>query len=152
MFKGFTSISIDAKGRLAVPARYRDQLSLADAGSLVLTMNPWDRCLWLYPAAEWELIEEKLQALSDFDREARRTKQIMRGYATGCALDGQGRVLLPNELRRFALLDKRVAFMGQGNKFEIWDEDVWNGLRDEWLEGVNARDGTAGGMLGSLAL
>ena len=76
----------------------------------------------------------------------------MRGYATDCALDGQGRVLLPNELRRFALLDKRVAFMGQGNKFEIWDEDVWNGLRDEWLEGVNARDGTAGGMLGSLAL
>ena len=113
MFKGFTTISIDAKGRLAVPARYRDQLSLADAGSLVLTMNPWDRCLWLYPAAEWELIEEKLQALSDFDREARRTKQIMRGYATDCALDGQGR---------------------------------------EWLEGVNARDGSSGGMLGSLAL
>jgi len=152
MFKGFTTISIDAKGRLAIPARHRDLLSVTDSGSLVLTMNPWDRCLWLYPASEWELIEDKLQALSDFDREARRTKQIMRGYATDCALDGQGRVLLPTELRRFALLDKRVAFMGQGNKFEIWDEDVWNGQRDEWLEGVNERDGSAGGVLGTLAL
>lgn len=152
MFKGFSSLSIDAKGRLAIPARHRDQLSADDAGALILTLNPWDRCLWLYPASEWELIEDKLQGLSDFDRESRRTKQIIRGYATDCALDGQGRVLLPTELRNFALLDKRIAFLGQGNKFEIWDEVVWNHQRDEWLEGVNDRDGSGSAVLNTLSL
>jgi MraZ protein len=152
MFNGFSTISIDAKGRLAVPSRHRDQLSSDASNALILTLNPWDRCLWLYPRSEWELIEEKLQALSDFDREARRTKQIIRGYATDCALDGQGRVLLPNELRKFALLDKRVAFLGQGNKFEIWDEDTWNGQRDEWLEGVNDSSTSSSTVLSTLSL
>ncbi len=152
MFKGFNSISIDAKGRLAIPARHRDQLSAEDSGALILTLNPWDRCLWLYPTSQWALIEAKLQELSDFDREARRTKQIIRGYATDCALDGQGRVLLPNELRKFALLDKRIAFLGQGNKFEIWDEVLWSEQRDEWLDGVNDRDGSGSAVLTTLSL
>ena len=152
MFKGFSTISIDAKGRLAIPARHRDQLSVDDAGALILTLNPWDRCLWLYPASQWEIIETKLQGLSDFDHESRRTKQIIRGYATDCSLDGQGRVLLPTELRNFALLDKRIAFLGQGNKFEIWDEVIWNQQRDAWLEGVNDRDGSVSTVLNTLSL
>lgn len=152
MFKGFNSISIDAKGRLAIPARHRDQLSAEDSGALILTLNPWDRCLWLYPASQWALIEAKLQELSDFDREARRTKQIIRGYATDCALDGQGRVLLPNELRKFALLGKRIVFLGQGSKFEIWDEVLWSEQRDEWLDGVNDRDGSGSAVLTTLSL
>lgn len=152
MFKGCSTISLDAKGRLAVPARHRDQLSADASNALVLTLNPWDRCLWLYPTAEWELIEAKLQELSDFDRESRRTKQIIRGYAADCALDGQGRVLLPTELRTFALLEKRVVFLGQGNKFEIWDEDIWNGQRDEWLDGVNDRGGSGSNVLAALSL
>ncbi len=152
MFKGFSTISIDAKGRLAIPARHRDQLSTEEFSALVLTLNPWDRCLWLYPSSEWEVIEDKLQGLSDFDRESRRTKQIIRGYATDCSLDGQGRVLLPNELRKFALLDKRVAFLGQGNKFEIWDDDIWSAQRDEWLDGVNNRDGSGSTVLNTLSL
>jgi len=152
MFKGFSTISIDAKGRLAIPARHRDQLSVDAAGALILTLNPWDRCLWLYPASQWEIIETKLQGLSDFDHESRRTKQIIRGYATDCSLDGQGRVLLPTELRNFALLDKRIAFLGQGNKFEIWDEIIWNQQRDAWLEGVNDRDGSVSTVLNTLSL
>jgi MraZ protein len=152
MFKGFSTISIDAKGRLAIPARHRDQISVDDAGALILTLNPWDRCLWLYPASQWEIIETKLQGLSDFDHESRRTKQIIRGYATDCSLDGQGRVLLPTELRNFALLDKRIAFLGQGNKFEIWDEIIWNQQRDAWLEGVNDRDGSGSTVLNTLSL
>jgi MraZ protein len=152
MFKGFSTISIDAKGRLAIPARHRDQLLVDDAGALILTLNPWDRCLWLYPASQWEIIETKLQGLSDFDHESRRTKQIIRGYATDCSLDGQGRVLLPTELRNFALLDKRIAFLGQGNKFEIWDEIIWNQQRDAWLEGVNDRDGSVSTVLNTLSL
>ncbi|MFT4581709.1 MAG: MraZ protein [Gammaproteobacteria bacterium] len=152
MFKGFSTISIDAKGRLAIPARHRDQLSNDDSNALVLTLNPWDRCLWLYPSSEWDLIEAKLQGLSDFDREARRTKQIIRGYATDCALDSQGRVLLPPELRKFGRLEKRVAFLGQGNKFEIWDDDTWNAQRDEWLDGVNDRDSSGSAVLNTLSL
>ena len=152
MFKGFSTISIDAKGRLAIPARHRDQLSTKESSALVLTLNPWDRCLWLYPSSEGEVSEDKLQGLSDFDRESRRTKQIIRGYATDCSLDGQGRVLLPNELRKFALLDKRVAFLGQGNKFEIWDDDIWSAQRDEWLDGVNNRDGSGSTVLNALSL
>ena len=152
MFKGFSTISIDTKGRLAIPARHRDQLSVDDAGALILTLNPWDRCLWLYPASQWEIIETKLQGLSDFEHESRRTKQIIRGYATDCSLDGQGRVLLPTELRNFALLDKRIAFLGQGNKFEIWDEIIWNQQRDAWLEGVNDRDGSVSTVLNTLSL
>ncbi len=152
MFKGFSTISIDDKGRLAIPARHRDQLSTEESSALVLTLNPWDRCLWLYPSSEWEVIEDKLQGLSDFDRESRRTKQIILGYATDCSLDGQGRVLLPNELRKFALLDKRVAFLGQGNKFEIWDDDIWSAQRDEWLDGVNNRDGSGPTVLNTLSL
>ena len=87
MFRGLSTINVDAKGRLAIPARYREALALLGSPELVLTLNPWDRALWLYPLAEWELIETKLSALSDFDKQSRRTKQIMRGYAADCVCD-----------------------------------------------------------------
>ena len=81
MFRGFSKISIDSKGRLAIPSRYRALISDQALNNLVITLNPLDRSLWLYPLPEWELIEEKLAALSDFDKQSRRTKQMMRGYA-----------------------------------------------------------------------
>ena len=90
MFRGFSTLSIDSKGRLAVPSRYRDRLQSISDGNLVLTLNPLDRCLWLYPVPEWELIESKLADLSDFDKQGRRAKQMMRGYAADCQMDGQG--------------------------------------------------------------
>ena len=137
---------------MAIPARHRDQLAALSPNALVLTLNPWDRCLWLYPISEWELIEAKLKDLSDFDKQSRRTKQIMRGYATDCSCDPQGRVLLPQELRDFAGLDKRIVFLGQGNKFEIWDEVIWTAQRDEWLGRVHDGDGEPSAALGSLSL
>ena len=152
MFKGFHCVSVDAKGRLAVPAKQRDAIHETGANELVLTVNPWDRCLWLYPAAEWAGIDAKLQELSDFDLESRRTKQVIRGYATDCALDGQGRVLLPSELREFARIDKRVALLGQGNKFELWDEATWNVQRDAWLDSVGQARGEVSDVLASLSL
>jgi MraZ protein len=143
---------VDSKGRLAVPARCRQQLLALESTNLVLTLNPWDRCLWLYPISEWDLIETKLRELSDFDRESRRTKQMIRGYATDCAMDGQGRVLLAPELRRFASIDKKVAFLGQGNKFELWDEKSWNTQRDEWLQHVDDRSSAPSTVLSTLSL
>jgi MraZ protein len=152
MFRGLSSISVDAKGRLAIPARFRDALNSLPGPELILTLNPWDRALWLYPASEWEQIERKLSALSDFDKHSRRTKQIMRGYATDCVCDGQGRVLLPLELRQLAGIDRQVALLGQGNKCEIWDAATWQAERDNWLSDLgNGADATAG-ALDSLSL
>ena len=136
LFRGFNKISIDNKGRLAVPSRYRELISVQAENSLVITLNPLDRSLWLYPLPEWDVIEDKLASLSDFDKQSRRTKQMMRGYATDCQLDSQGRILLPKELRSYADLTKQAVILGQGNKFEIWNEKAWEAQRDEWLETV----------------
>ena len=133
MFRGCTKLSVDNKGRLAIPSKYRDRIIGLCEGQLILTLNPLDRCLWLYPLPEWESIETKLAALSDFDKQGRRTKQMMRGYATDCLLDGQGRILLAPELREYAAIGKQVIILGQGNKFEIWDSESWEKLRESWL-------------------
>lgn len=152
MFRGFSAVSLDVKGRLAIPRRFRDRLIESCHGNLIVTLNPLDRCLWLYPFPEWQLIETKLQQLSDFDRRSRRTKQMMRGYATECELDGQGRILLPQKLREFAALDKSVVLLGQGNKFEIWDEKTWDLQREDWLAQLDEAADEPSQALGELSL
>lgn len=152
MFRGTHTVSLDAKGRLAIPARFRDGLAQLESPDLVLTLNPWDRSLWLYPLAEWEVIEAKLAALSDYDRHSRRTKQILRGYATDCRCDAQGRVLLPQELRDLAALTKQAVMLGQGNKLELWDAAQWRAERDGWLSAVADDSGTPSTALDSLSL
>ncbi len=152
MFRGFSTLSLDAKGRMAIPSRYRERLAEHCGNALVLTLNPLDHCLWLYPLPDWELIETKLSALSDFDRQSRRTKQMMRGYATDCELDGHGRILLPQQLRDYACISKQVVVLGQGNKFEIWDEANWNQQRDEWLQQVGGDTGEVPEPLRGLSL
>jgi MraZ protein len=122
------------------------------AGCLVQTLNPLDRSLWLYPLPEWELIEEKLAELSDFDKQSRRAKQMMRGYATDCQLDTHGRILVPAELRNYAQLDKQTIILGQGNKFEIWNRVNWEEQRDHYLSLVGDDKGTPTGALQSLSL
>ncbi|HSR62205.1 MAG TPA: division/cell wall cluster transcriptional repressor MraZ [Gammaproteobacteria bacterium] len=151
MFRGFSTLSLDSKGRMAVPSRYRERLLAMSDGKLVLTLNPLDRSLWLYPLPEWELIEEKLAQLSDFERQGRRAKQMMRGYASDCQLDVQGRILVPQELREYAGLNKQAVILGQGNKFEVWDEVAWNAQRDEWLQDVG-KDEEPSDSLKSLSL
>ena len=141
MFRGFSALSVDSKGRLAIPSRYRERLSSETGGCLVLTLNPMDRSLWLYPLIEWEFIETKLADLSDFEKQGRRTKQMMRGYAADCQLDAQGRILIPQELRDYAQRKKQAVILGQGNKFEIVDENEWREQRDEGLEEVGGESG-----------
>ncbi len=152
MFRGFSTLSVDSKGRLAIPSRYRERLSSETGGYMVLTLNPMDRSLWLYPLIEWEFIETKLAELSDFDKQGRRTKQMMRGYAADCQLDAQGRILIPQELRDYAQLNKQAVILGQGNKFEIWDENVWREQRDQWLEQIGDKSGEPSDALRSLSL
>jgi len=152
VFRGFSTVSIDSKGRLAIPSRFRERLSEIAGGSLVLTLNPLDHCLWMYPYSDWELIEKKLAELSDFDKQSRRTKQMMRGYASDCQLDTQGRILIPQELRDYARLQKSAVILGQGNKFEIWNLKSWEEQRDLWLSQLDEMEGEPSAALKSLSL
>jgi MraZ protein len=133
MFRGVSTLNLDAKGRLAIPTRYREGLVRQCEGRMVITINNTERCLWLYPLDEWEQIERKLVNLPSLDAAAQRLKRILIGHASDCELDGSGRVLLPQPLRDYGELDKRVVLIGQGNKFEIWNETLWNERRDQWL-------------------
>lgn len=133
MFRGVNTLTLDAKGRLAIPTRYREELQRQGDGRMVTTINNAERCLWLYPLADWEEIERKLVNLPSLDAAAQRLKRILIGHASDCDLDAAGRVLLPAPLREFARLDKRVIMIGQGNKFEIWNDEFWNERREQWL-------------------
>ena len=152
MFRGSSSVNIDNKGRLAVPSRFRERLLTIAGGCLVQTLSPLDRSVWLYPLNEWETIEEKLAALSDFDKQSRRAKQMMRGYATDCQFDSQGRILLSQELRDYAEIKKHAVILGQGNKFEIWEQVSWNEQRELWLEQVGEDVGEPSDALKPLSL
>ena len=130
MLRGVSQVSLDAKGRFAVPQRYRDSLTAngPDAGSrLVMTADP-SRCLLLYSLGEWEPIEQKLMALSSFNASTRALQRLLVGHADDVEMDATGRLLVPPALRQYAGLDKRIVLVGQGNKFEIWDDARWNEL------------------------
>lgn len=139
MFRGINAISIDVKGRLAVPTRYRDSLG-KDGSALVVTIDTEETCLLLYPAEQWQVIEDNLQRLPSFNAAARRIQRLLIGHATDVELDSHGRILLPPLLRDYAKLSKRVVMIGQGNKFEVWDEAVWQSRRERWLEEEASRE------------
>ena len=132
MFRGATKVTLDAKGRLAIPTRHRERLAARCEGQLVATVDR-DYCLLIYPFPDWEEIERKLVRLPSLNRQARRLQRLMVGYATELEIDGHGRILLPKELREFAGLGRQAILIGQGNKFELWDEESWNAKRDAWL-------------------
>ena len=125
MFRGSFTLTLDDKGRLALPARYRDRLLSENQGQLICTIDLHDPCLLLFPLAEWEEIEEKLQSLSSLNPQERRLQRILLGNATECVMDKSGRILLPAFLRQHAGLNKNIRLVGQLNKFEIWDEAAW---------------------------
>jgi len=136
LFRGAYVLNLDAKGRLAIPARVRERLQSCCDSRLVVTVDR-DRCLLIYPEPTWIEIERQLEKLPSFNPETRKLQRLYIGNAQEVGMDGQGRVLLPPVLRRFASLDKRVALVGQGKKFELWDEETWQSNCDEWLNDVN---------------
>jgi len=115
-----------------MPTRYRDRLLERCEGKLVVTVDR-DQCLLLYPLPDWEEIERKLMRLPTLNEHARRLQRLMVGHASDVELDGHGRVLLPPKLREFARLDRNAILIGQGTRFELWDEQRWDERRDEWL-------------------
>ena len=132
MFRGVNAINIDVKGRMVIPTRYREQLQ-ESRGSIVLTIDTEEKCLLLYPLNAWEEIESKLAQLPSFNPAARRIQRLLIGHATEVELDTHGRVLLPPLLREYADLTKHAVLVGQGKKFELWDEAHWQARRDKWL-------------------
>lgn len=138
MFRGINAINMDAKGRLSLPTRYRQRLVDLAQGHLVLTIDTESPCLLLYPLADWEAIEKKIEALPSFNKSARRIQRLLLGHATEVDMDGQGRILLPPLLKEYASLDKKLILLGQGKKFELWDEETWREQCEHWLkEGSN---------------
>lgn len=138
MFRGVNQINLDAKGRMAIPARYREQITTCCSGQLVATIDTEERCLLLYPLEEWEVIQEKIESLPSFNPAARRIQRLLIGHATDIDMDGNGRLLLPGPLREYAELDKKIVLLGQGQKFEIWSESRWLETREEYLQEVNS--------------
>ena len=132
MFRGANKLTLDAKGRIVMPTRYRDRLQERCGGHLVITVDK-DQCLLIYPMPDWEEIERKLMGLPSFDPQARRLQRLMVGHATDLELDAHGRLLLPPNLREFGLLTRDAMLIGQGHRFELWDEARWNERRDQWL-------------------
>jgi len=128
VFRGVTQLALDAKGRLAIPAKHRAQLAGSSDNvdrTLIVTADP-SRCLLVYPLATWEPIQARLMALSSFNDEIRGLQRLLVGHADEVDMDGAGRVLVPPALRQFAGLDHHVVLVGQGNKFELWDSAKWN--------------------------
>ncbi|MDH5393996.1 MAG: division/cell wall cluster transcriptional repressor MraZ [Gammaproteobacteria bacterium] len=151
MFRGINNLALDAKGRVAMPARYRERLLESCAGRLIVTIE-FDSCLLVYPLPEWEKIEEKLVALPSMNKQARTLQRRMMGHATECEIDSQGRIRVPTILQEQAGLDKKVVMIGQGKKFEIWDEKTWQDNQNAWLDDIKNDEEGLHSSLESLSL
>ena len=132
MFFGETAINLDAKGRLAIPIRYRDSIQELCQGRLVLTYSAFDSgSLYLYPEQEWERVRDDVMRLSTFNPGHRSLQRRLVGSASTVEPDGNGRIQLPQTLRQVAGLEKKVVLLGMGDRFEIWNENVLNQKRIE---------------------
>lgn len=124
MFRGRFEHSLDGKGRVSIPARFREILRRQyDSEELIITIL--DSCLVVYPLAEWQLFEEKLKEFSQLKKEAKSFLRYFYSGAMECTIDDHGRILIPPQFREHANLNKEIIFVGVMNRFEIWDKGIW---------------------------
>lgn len=139
LLRGTRTVNLDAKGRFAIPTRYRAQLQASCEGRMMVTVAVDERCvgekgcLWLYPLAEWEKIESKIDQLPTFNKSATNLRRFLIGSGLDCEMDAQGRLLLPEKLRTWAEIGKKAVLLGQLNKFEIWNDVAWGKKEEEWM-------------------
>ena len=139
MFRGINSVTLDAKGRMGLPARHRETVMVVSEGRIVITIDMRESCLLLYPLSEWEAVQAKLEGLSNINSQARLLQRLLIGHAADLELDAAGRLLLPAMLRDYACLGKKLVLVGQGNKIEIWSADHWQQQLKYWrAEGASA--------------
>ncbi len=134
MFRGISNLNLDAKGRIAIPTKYRDEIKSDHAGEMILTVDHADRCLVLYPMTKWLDTEKSILELPNLSQTVRKMKRLILGHASEVAMDGQGRIMISGPLRDYAEMDKKLVLIGQGDKFEIWREEAWSSGRDDWVK------------------
>ena len=125
MFKGSHPVTLDAKGRIAIPASYRQSLVDDCAGRLVITRH-WDGCLLIYTSTEFQKFEAQLLEKGSLNPKVRDIQRFFIGNARDIDMDRQGRLLLPSNLRAVASLESKAVLSGMGNLFELWDESQFN--------------------------
>jgi MraZ protein len=118
---------------MSIPTKLRDDLRAESQGQLVVTISSSDHCLLLYKLEDWNAVEEKLTSLPTLNAQVRQLKRLLIGHADDCVMDGSGRILLPQQLREFANIDRKAVLVGQGDKYEIWDEAHWVAQRESLL-------------------
>ena len=136
MFEGASALTLDAKGRMSVPAAYRALIRENGGGNVVITLDLNDDCLTMYTEFEWKLVQEKIKTLPSFNPHVLKLKRIIVGHAAKCSMDGNSRILIPPLLREAVGIDKRIALIGMTNKFEIWDEQAWARTLKEMKEDI----------------
>ena len=147
MFYGANSLSLDAKGRLAIPARYREELQARCGGRLMVTVNNiHSRSLWIYPYPRWQRVSANVAKLSDFNVHDALFKQTFLGYATEINMDKSGRILLTQALREFAALSGEVYLNGEGRRFALWDAEVWQGQLEAMRESTGNAENYSDGL------
>ena len=122
-----------------MPQRYRKDFSAKNKSKVIITADK-DKCLLIYTQNSWSIIEKKLSELTSYNKEARFIQRLLIGYATESEIDSQGRFLIPNPLREYASIQKKIILLGQGNKFELWSENIWNKNMKSWLVSQNGDD------------
>ena len=125
MFQGETAITIDDKGRLAIPTAYRDIVARECGNRLVITYNPFESgCLYLYPQPVWERVRDQVNALPRTKKNSRLLQLKLVGAAAFAEPDGSGRISIPASQRNACALEKRAVLLGMGDKFELWSEQA----------------------------
>ena len=132
MFKGIHNMNLDGKGRLTIPSKYRSTIIDQVNGNMVITIDSEEKCLLLYPSTAWRKIQDKINNLPSFNKNAKRIQRLLIGHAEYLEMDASGRVLISKPLINFAEMTKKITLIGQGEKFEIWSDDVWNSRVNKW--------------------
>jgi len=125
-------MNLDGKGRLTIPSKYRSTIIDQVNGNMVITIDSEEKCLLLYPSIAWRKIQDKINNLPSFNKNAKRIQRLLIGHAEDLEMDASGRVLISKPLINFAEMTKKITLIGQGEKFEIWSDDVWNSRVNKW--------------------
>ena len=124
MFRGSSTHTIDSKGRIIIPARFRDVIKVGNSNRLMI--SKLDKCLVAYPIEEWHKVESKILSLVEKSDTIRRFRRVFIGGASECVGDKQERILIPPLLRQYAELEKEIALVGVLTHFEIWNREKWD--------------------------
>ncbi|CBA17299.1 putative protein mraz [Xanthomonas albilineans GPE PC73] len=142
MFQGETAITVDEKGRMAVPTAYRDLVARMSGNRLVLTYNPFEAgCLWLYAEKEWERVRDEVMAKPNTQRVVRVLQQKLVGSSATLELDANARITVPPSHRAAVGIEKRAVLLGMGDKFELWSEQAHRALIQQTLSDEDLGDG-----------